>query len=178
MSDATPAPRSWWRFVLGLARDWALALGFAVVAWAVWVRFLAPGPRTSGPAPPFSLPAASGGEIALAALGDGPIILNFWFTSCGPCRAEIPDLAAYHAAHPEVPLIGVSIDSMPPARLAQLSEKLGITWPVAHDQASAVSDSYGVSLFPTTIVVRNGAIEDVHLGRIDAPGLEALVDTL
>src|SRR5690349_6261512 len=127
------------RFLLGLLRDWGLALAFALVAWAVWARFLAPGPVSSGPAPDFSLPDPAGGEpIALAALGEGPILLNFWFTSCGPCRAEIPELARFHADHPEVPLIGVSIDRLPPGKLAQLSRRLGVTWPVAHDAGSTV----------------------------------------
>lgn len=167
----------WGRFLLGLVRDWGLALVFAVVAWGVWTRWFAPGPPTSGPAPAFTLSDPSGGPpIALAALGDGPIVLNFWFTSCGPCRAEIPELAKFHAAHPEIPLIGVSIDEMAPGNLAQASKRLGVTWPVAHDPDSAVSMTYGVTLFPTTIIVRGGQIEDVHLGGIDAEGLERLVE--
>ncbi|MBA2320443.1 MAG: TlpA family protein disulfide reductase [Deltaproteobacteria bacterium] len=166
----------WGRFVLGLLRDWGLALGFAIVAWAVWMRFFVGGPLTEGPAPVFTLPNPAGGSaIALDALGDGPIILNFWFTSCGPCRAEIPELARFHAENPDVPLIGVSIDEMAPSRLAQVSKRLGVTWPVAHDLDNTVSNAYGVTMYPTTIVVRGGQIEDVHLGGIDAAGLDRLV---
>ncbi len=175
MTDARRATTPTGRFLFNLVRDWGFALGVAFLAWTIWVRFLAPGPLSSGPAPGFTLPDPAGGNIALSNLGEGPILLNFWFTSCGPCRAEMPEIARFHANHPEIPLIGVSIDDMPAQRLAHLSRQLGITWPVAQDAGASVSQAYGVSSFPTTILVRDGQIEDVHLGAINAAGLERLV---
>ncbi|RKJ40927.1 TlpA family protein disulfide reductase [Acutalibacter sp. 1XD8-33] len=40
-------------------------------------------------------------------------VINFWGTFCGPCRAEMPDLAAYAKALPEnVQLVTVCVDSI------------------------------------------------------------------
>ena len=39
-------------------------------------------------------------------------IINYWGMFCGPCRAEMPDLAAYEKALPEnVQLITICIDA-------------------------------------------------------------------
>jgi cytochrome c biogenesis protein CcmG/thiol:disulfide interchange protein DsbE len=170
-------PAAGWRpFLTSLAKDWGLALGAAVVAWLVWTKFLAPAPLSTGPAPDFTLPdAANGSPITLSALGKGKIVLNFWFTSCGPCRAEIPELARFHKGHPEVPLYGVSVDRTSPVRLMALAGQLGVNYPVLLDAASEVAERYGVSLFPTTVVIEDGNIARVHLGGIDRAGLEKLV---
>ncbi|MFT4626498.1 MAG: cytochrome c biogenesis protein CcmG/thiol:disulfide interchange protein DsbE [Myxococcota bacterium] len=171
MTDPTPEP-----FWLGLAKDWGIALAVVVGVFVVWTLFLAPKPAASGPAPGFDLPDLEGGTLALADIAEGPAVLNFWFTSCGPCRHEIPELARFHAAHPEVPLIGISVDrNMAVPKLAVLSERLGITYPVVHDASGAVARSYGVDLFPTTFVLHDGVIQHVKMGEVDQAYLEDLL---
>jgi cytochrome c biogenesis protein CcmG/thiol:disulfide interchange protein DsbE len=162
-------------FWQGLAADWGVSIGAAVLVWWAWTSLFSPAPLSEGPAPAFSLAQASGsGEIAVP--GEAPkIVLNFWFTSCPPCRAEIPELAAFHAAHPELPLYGVSVDRMDPARLQRLADDLGVTYPVLHDADSQVASDYGVGLFPTTVVIEGGQITAVHAGAIDRDGLERLI---
>jgi thiol-disulfide isomerase/thioredoxin len=44
------------------------------------------------PAPDFKVTAADGTEFDSATLRGKVIVLNFWGTGCGPCKAEIPDL--------------------------------------------------------------------------------------
>lgn len=178
MPESTPLRQG---FVIGLLKDWGVALACALVAWFVWSRLFGAAPLASGPAPDFTLPivsaggAGTGAPFTLSAAGDGPVVLNFWFTTCPPCRAEIPELAAYHEANPDVPMYGVSIDQVSPGRLARLAQNLGVNYPVLHDPESEVAGRYGVSLFPTTIVVEGGKITDVHQGAIDREGLARLV---
>ena len=166
-----------WENAKGLARDWLLALAVVLVLWFLWIQFLAPGPKQAGPAPDFTLAELSGEEFRLADHSE-TVVLNFWFTSCPPCRHEIPELSAFHDAHPDVPIYGVSIDRMAPERLAAMSKKLGITYPVLHDATAQVAGKYGVSLFPTTIVVHHGEIAHVRMGEVTKRSLEAMVADL
>lgn len=166
-----------WSSIKSLARDWLLAIAVVVALWFVWFQFFAPAPLSSGPAPDFDLAVVTGekGERFQLADDDHLVVLNFWFTSCQPCRHEIPELTAYHQAHPEVPLYGVSIDRMQPTRLAAMSRKLGIDYPVLHDRDSRVSGEFGVSMFPTTVIVHEGKIARVRTGEVTQQSLEAMV---
>ena len=49
-----------------------------------------------------------GEKLSLADLRGKPVVVNFWFPSCPPCRAEMPDLEASFKKHQsEVTSIGV-----------------------------------------------------------------------
>lgn len=172
-----PPPAGPFRFAIGLLRDWGIALIVVVAVFAVWNTLLTPRPLSQGPAPAFTLPDVSGGEVSLSDFGDDLVVLNFWFTTCGPCRHEIPELAAFHEEHPEIPLLGLSTDrGMPAATLKRKSEKLGINYPVLHDEASQVAAAYGVSLFPTTVVIARGEIQKVRMGEVNRRSLWEMVE--
>jgi len=164
------------RYWLGLAKDWGVSIGVVVAAFVLWGLFATPRPISDGPAPEFALSSLQGESVKLSDFGeDEVVVLNFWFTTCGPCRHEIPELTKYHEAHPEVPLLGISVDALPLRQLAGRSEKLGITYTVLHDERSQVAAAYGVRIFPTTIVVRGGEVISSRIGEVDERSLGAMV---
>lgn len=166
-----------WSAIRGLARDWLVAIAVVFVIWLVWMRFVQPQPQSSGPAPEFSLSTLDG-EVVAKDTHDDVVILNFWFTSCPPCRHEIPELAAYHRANPDVPLYGVSVDRMAPARLKAIAGKLGINYPVLHDLDTRVAADFGISLFPTTVILHKGEIASVTMGEVTEASLARAVDAI
>lgn len=161
--------------IKGFLRDGLLALAIAFIAWFLWMQVMAPRPREAGPAPEFTVAALDGGTIGLADL-EGTVVLNFWFTSCPPCRREIPELAAFHTEHPDIPMYGISVDRMEPGRLGVLARKLGINYPVLHDADGSVAGAFDVSLFPTTVVLRDRQIIDVAMGEVTRSRLEHMTD--
>lgn len=158
-----------------LARDWGAAIAVVLGVWVVYSMLFGGGPLASGTAPDFTAPQLSGGQVTLSQTQAETVVLNFWFTNCPPCRQEIPELSAFAASNPSVPLYGVSVEQTPPDRLAALSERLGVRYPVLRDPSGEIARKYGVSLFPTTVIVHHGAIAAVHQGTIDRAGLEAMV---
>lgn len=162
-------------FLGGLIRDWALAIVVVLGLLAGYNWLFGTGAPGPGPAPQFSLNDLDGETVALSSL-EGTVILNFWFTSCAPCRAEIPELSKFHAEHPEIPLFGVSTDiGMPTGTLRALSNKLGVRYPVLHDARGKVADLYGISAFPTTVIVRDGQIVRGRTGIVDRQWLEGAI---
>lgn len=166
------------KFLAGLLKDWGIAFVVVLAAFALFSWVTTPHPKTDGPAPAFELVDLEGNPTSLAALdaaGD-VVVLNFWFTTCPPCRNEIPELVAFHAEHPEVPLVGVSIDKLSTARLAATSKKLGIDYPVLHDPQARVAAEYGVAVYPTTVLVRDGQIVASRMGEVTSASLSSMID--
>ena len=168
-----PTPPS---FLAGLLRDWGLALVVVVAVFAGYNLLFAPKPPALGPAADFTLSTPDGEVVTLSRLQADIVVLNFWFTTCPPCRAEIPELSAWSAANPETPLYGVSTDvGMPSARLQREAERLGVRYPVLHDVRAEVAGSYGINVFPTTLVVRDGQIVQARVGAVTGQILDQMV---
>jgi thiol-disulfide isomerase/thioredoxin len=179
MSD-TAAPRreapTAGPFLAGLLRDWGIALVVVLAVFAAYNLVFAPSPPELGPAPDFQLADLEGRSVSLSSMPHEVVVLNFWFTTCPPCRAEIPELTAFHAQNPDVGLYGVSTDvGMPPARLKHEADRLGIGYPVLHDVHAEIAGRYGIDVFPTTLVVRDGQIVSARVGAVDRRTLGAMV---
>ena len=79
----------------------------------------------------FTLPRLGGGEIKLSEYKGKPLLLDFWATWCGPCRAEAPALAAIHQRFGDtIQIIGVSLDYTPGMAM-QYAMDAGLTYPQA-----------------------------------------------
>ena len=178
MSDTRPdrPGQSTLRFLVDLARDWGMALGVVLVIFVGYTALFGPSVPARGEAPDFTLVDLDGQAVALSSVDADVVVLNFWFTTCPPCRAEIPELAAFAAEHPEVALYGVSTDTdLPRARLARASEQLGVTYPVLHDVRADVARNYGVTVFPTTVVIRDMQIVSAQVGVVDRARLQSMI---
>lgn len=170
MSEPSPpAPPVPWGTRL---RGWAiegLKIGALLVAGLVifgWLR----SPSLPDEAPDFTLATVKGDPITLSDLRGQTVIVNFWATWCGPCLAELPTLQAFARARPDVTLIGVAIDE--PAATRRRTQLSGLTYPIALGD-HAVSRAYGVTSFPTTVVVDpQGRIVTAHTGMALRPQLE------
>lgn len=170
------APPKTGAFLLGLLRDWGMAAAVVVVVFAGYNFFFAPSPPPLGPAPDFTLQDLDGKPVTLSAVDDDVVVLNFWFTTCPPCRAEIPELTKFHQEHPEIEMYGVSTDvNLRTAQLKTASSRLGVGYPVLHDMRAEVAQKYGVDVFPTTLVIKDGQIVSARVGGIDRKMLTTMV---
>jgi thiol-disulfide isomerase/thioredoxin len=93
---------------------------------------------------PFKLSEHVGHEI---------VILNFFATWCAPCRAEMPELQRFYAAHAKQPVILVGVDAFePPNLVAKFRSDMKLTFPIVIAPQDVVAD-FGVDSFPTTMVI-------------------------
>jgi len=154
--------------------NWLLPAAAALAIYALVTAMRAPEVVVDehGRAPVFTLAATEGAPVALESFRGRPVVVNFWATWCGPCKAEIPELNAFARAHPDVPVLGVAVDSGTLPTLARAKADLGIEFPVLRGNGG-VQRQYGVRSVPTTFLVGpDGAILRTHVGALTAAQLE------
>lgn len=96
------------------------------------------------------------GETAPLVNGDGPTVLDFWATWCGPCRAELPvkrEFAEDHAGR--VTLIAVNLTNTESGRsvIEAYARAHDIRYPVVLDRDGSLAARFAVRGTPTTIVL-------------------------
>jgi thiol-disulfide isomerase/thioredoxin len=93
----------------------------------------ASGGQVDGGMPSITLECLGGGRsVDLAGLR-GPMIVNFWQAYCGPCRREMPALAAYARSHPSVQVLGVDYLDVQPAAALKLARDSKVAYPLVAD---------------------------------------------
>jgi peroxiredoxin len=128
-------------------------------------------------APAFEVKDLGGQSLSLDQFKGHVLVLNFWATWCPPCREEIPDLISVYNQYKSrgLTIIGLSVDRLSVADLAQFVKDNGITYPVALATQKIVADFEPGQYIPATIVVdKKGVIRSKHVGTIDSESLESL----
>ena len=170
MSVAARRRQQTWFFV------WLTPGIAALMAALVLVLVLQPRHETAHaenvPAPDFSLPAAwqGSGALSLRAFRGHPVLLNFFNTTCEPCKQESPVLRraalAYRKAGVVVLGVATGGDTIATARAFARAERL--PYPVAVDGNQAVAWHYEVGGWPTSIFVdAQGNLQAQYVGQMD-----------
>ena len=110
-------------------------------------------------APNFSFFLADGRGADLASLQGKPVVLNFWATWCGPCRAEMPELVALHEGDPDVVVLEVNVGEEL-AAVEKFAAEFGMNMTVVMDQEDTIRRAYDVRNMPTTVFIKaDGTID-------------------
>lgn len=90
------------------------------------------------------------------------MVLNCWFTGCGPCRAEMPELSQWKDEMPDVMFFSSTYERPETAR--PVLERTGFKWiPLVND--TQFKEYLGANGYPMTIVVdKNGKIAQIEYG--------------
>lgn len=121
-------------------------------------------------APMFSYPDPDGNNISLASFKGQYVLIDFWASWCGPCRAAFPKIKKQYELYKDkgFTVFGVSIDEDEAAwRKAMGEEK--ISWPqVLSPNIDKTMERYMFSGIPTLYLVGpDGKIVDKYTGYSD-----------
>lgn len=116
----------------------------------------------------FSAVDSDGNTVSLAQMLEEKemVLINFFFTTCGPCANEFPYMEeAYQMYKDKVGVIALDpLDDA--ATVATYQKSMGLTFPMASVQA-AWSQTFGITGYPTSIIVdRYGVICMIEVGGL------------
>jgi len=133
--------------------------------------------EVSGRMPALEGATLAGGTLSSSDYAGRVVVVNFWATSCAPCRREQPVLsAAQSRAGEDGPFfIGVNHREGEDAARAYLDE-FDVRYPSLGDPAGDIAFRFGVPFLPTTVVIdADGRLRYRIAGAIDEETLDDLL---
>ena len=129
--------------------------------------------------PSIELENVAGQKISTQSLLGAPIILNIWYSTCEPCRRELPVLASAAMRYrDQVRFVGVNIkDSASVAE--KFAAQYGVKFELLFDTKGQFISQLGIATAPVTLAVdAQGKIIEQIAGEISASKLNELVSEL
>lgn len=175
---------------------WLTLIGLVIVLGGVWIIFsqasrsnsvaeaggaLEPAPIAGHPAPDFELKTLAGDTLRLSDFKGQPVLVNFWATWCGPCRAEFPDFQEAHVDNADnLVIIGVNSTSADQRELVDdFVAEMGATFPIVLDETGETVKLYRVLGLPTSVFIdRNGIVNELFTGPINKAYIESKLSEL
>lgn len=133
-------------------------------------------------APDIVDPTLDGGTFALSALRGQWVVLNFFQSSCVPCKEEHPELiefAEQQAALADGAKLISVVWSDTSENVAAFFTANGGAWPVVLDDDGSSGFDYGVAAVPETwIIDPNGRVAVHYIAKVTADELGARIQAL
>lgn len=118
---------------------------------------------------------ADGNLVPTGNLIGKPLVVNFWFTTCEPCRREFPVLVASHRRHPGIRFVGVNLSDTSETALA-FAESYRATFEILFDRDGRLTSAMGVATAPVTLLVDEGGVVRRQLtGEVTSGSLERAI---
>ena len=140
-------------------------------------------------APAFRLPTASGKVMSPASFRGKVVLLDFWATECGGCKAEIPYFMEFDNAYKTkgLAVVGVSLDILYEnlkdahegwSRVKPFVREHKLNYPILMGD-DPVSKLYDIQAMPVTCLIdKHGRVAATYIGVVDKQDIESNIRTL
>ena len=133
-------------------------VSIAVAAFFAWRQYRQPNFIAGDPVPDFTTTLLTGEQVRLSDLRGKYVLLQFWGSWCGPCRAENPQLVQlyqrYHERGLEIFSVGVEQSA---ATWQQAIRQDGLLWKYHtmedRDFNGGLARQFNIHSIPTTFLL-------------------------
>jgi peroxiredoxin len=105
-------------------------------------------------APEISLMDKDGNTVTLSSLKGKVVLIDFWASWCGPCKAILPSVVKLYNKYKAQGLVvvGISVDTDRDAWL-RTAKAYKLPYTLLNDPGSTTTNSYGVYAIPTCFLI-------------------------
>ena len=132
------------------------------------------------PAPDFTLTDVAGRSLTLSRYRGRVVLLDFWATTCGGCKVEIPWYVEFDRRYRSkgLALVGIDMYGETARVIRPFMRKSHMDYPVAIGN-DALGARFGVHEMPLTLLIdRNGRIAVSHAGIVNKAEFEKDIQAL
>ena len=129
--------------------------------------------------PTVNVETLAGDAFSTADLLGRPLIVNFWYSTCAPCKRELPAFAAAHAKFGDrVRFVGVdSLAGSDRDSEEAFARDKGVQYELLYDENGELTSAVGIATSPQTLFIdARGTIVE-QTGELTADKLEELIRT-
>ncbi|WP_235914871.1 TlpA family protein disulfide reductase [Pelistega ratti] len=129
----------------------------------------------------LTLENTKGEKGTMAPFKGKPVLVNFWATWCAPCVREMPLLDQVSKQYPNVPFVGIALDSI--KNMQKFEEKVNVSYPLWRVELKQLKlirqlgNSKGGLPF-TALFNERGEIESVFLGELHEKTIKEMLQSL
>lgn len=153
----------WGAVGLGHAVEPPFAAGYEVRPWS-----------GAAPVPVLAATDLSGKAWRLSELRGKVVLINFWASWCEPCRAEMPSLQQLADQEPQRLVVLAVNFKENESKVRQFVQRTDLRLPVLQDAQGSTAKAWGVSLFPSTVLIdATGRVQGVLRGELDWTAADA-----
>ncbi len=139
------------------------------------------GLKTGDLAPDFLMTFADDENARLSDWRGQPVVINFWASWCGPCRAEMPGFVNAYQRYEQDGLVILGVNAQESEdKATAFMQEMGMSFPVTLDSRGEIMALYQVRGLPTTFFINaEGRIAGVWAGLLTEGHLSAqLAETM
>ncbi len=119
----------------------------------------------------------TGDAVRTSDLAGRPAVVNLWFSTCVPCKQEMPAFEEVHrAVGDRVRFVGLNTGEAAAPAKRFLAEQVSVTYEQWHDPQADLATALRIPSFPATLLLSaQGRVVKAHYGALDAGRLRSLI---
>lgn len=126
--------------------------------------------------PANTIVALDGTTMSTSDLLGTPLLINFWFSTCEPCRREMPILASAHRKYGDsIRFVGLNMNDSATVA-SEFAKKYGVNYELFTEPSGEFVTALGIATAPFTMIINSaGHIVGQFAGELTASALAALI---
>lgn len=126
--------------------------------------------------PTINVRTVNGDVLSTADLIGRPLVINLWYSTCGPCKRELPAFAAAHAVFGDtVRFVGLNPSALDSKSEDEFARDRGVEYELYFDPNGHIATELGIATYPQTLFVdTTGTIVD-QVGELTSDKLDGLI---